>query len=448
MYDYDLFVIGAGSGGVRGARMAAQAGARVAIAEDTHMGGTCVNVGCVPKKLMVYASRFSDEFEDSKGFGWSEGEHRFNWKAFRKKKDKEIERLNGIYDGLLERSGVEVLRGTARLVDGHTIGCGEKQVTAERILIAAGGKPYVPEFEGAKHVVTSNALFFLDELPKHITIVGGGYIAVEFAGIFHRLGVGVTQLYRGELFLRGFDEEIRRALGEQMVKDGIDLRFGVDVEKIEKAGGGYVVVTGEGEEFETGLVCYATGRVPRTEGIGLEAVGVEMKGRGVIAVDEYSRTSVDHIYAVGDCTDRANLTPVAIEEAMAFVKTVYGGEATTLDYNLIPSCVFSQPNIGTVGLTEEQARAQYPELLLYRSRFRPMKNTISGREEQMIMKLLVDGATDKVVGCHILGMDAGEIIQGIAIAMNCGATKADFDRTMAIHPTAAEELVTMREPVV
>lgn len=447
-YDYDLFVIGAGSGGVRAARVAAQRGIRVGIAEDTHMGGTCVNVGCVPKKLMVYAATYADEFEDSVGFGWSAASHDFNWNTFRKAKDVEIERLNGIYQSLLDKSGVEVHHARASFVDEHTLQLDSgKTITAERILIAVGGRPFIPDFEGSEHVLTSNDLFYFDELPKRLLIVGGGYIAVEFAGIFHRLGVKLTQLYRGEMFLRGFDDEIRQALAEQMKQDGVDLRLNEDVEKIEQVGDAYHVTLKSGQRIDVDAVCYATGRVPRIEGLGLDNAGVTTSDKGVIQVDEYSKTSVDHIYAVGDCTDRMSLTPVAIQEAMAFVKTVYDNEPTSLDYSLIPTAVFSQPNIGTVGLTETEARDKYGEIDKYRSVFRPMKHTISGREEKCWMKLLVDSASQRVVGGHMLGPDAGEIMQGIGIAMNMGATKQDFDRTMAIHPTAAEEFVTMREKV-
>jgi len=446
-HDFDLFVIGAGSGGVRAARVAAARGARVAVAESGRLGGTCVNVGCVPKKLMVYAAHFADAFEDATGFGWERGDPVFSWPDLIEAKDAEIERLNGVYRRLLDGSGVEIIEGRARLADRHTVVVGENSFTAASILIATGGRPFVPDVPGAELGVVSDAVFALPDLPRRIAIIGGGYIAVEFAGIMKGLGAEVSLIYRGPLFLRGFDQDLRATLAGELVKRGIDLRFNTEVERLEAIDGGGIRICGPtGDEIEADLVLWATGRSPNTDGLGLGATGVTLGAEGEVVVDEYSRTSAENIYAVGDCTDRVALTPVAIAEAMALVETL-NGNPTTMDYDAIPSAVFSQPPIGTVGLTEGEARKHCREVVIYRSVFRPMQYTLAGRDEHTMMKLVVDGATDEVLGVHMVGPDAGEIIQGFAVAMKCGATKAQFDATVGIHPTAAEEFVTMREPV-
>ena len=447
-YDYDLFTIGAGSGGVRASRMAAQHGARVAVAEEYRVGGTCVIRGCVPKKLFVYASHFSEDFENAAGFGWSVGESTFDWKALIANKDREIDRLNGIYIRNLQNSGVEIIQSRATLKDAHTVHLEAegRDVTAERILIATGAWPFIPDdVPGAEHAITSNEAFHLEELPEHITIVGGGYIAVEFAGIFNGLGVQTTLLYRGEQILRGFDDDLRDMLHEEMGKKGIDVRVMSDIASIEPNGGKYDLTLKNGDHLSTGLVMYATGRKPNVSGLGLETAGVDLGWNGHVVVDEYSKTSVDNIYAVGDVTDRANLTPVAIREGAAFAETVYNDNPVAVDHTTIPTAVFSQPEIGTVGLTEAEAREMCRKLDIYKSSFRPMKHTLSGSDEKMLMKIIVDGESQRVVGCHIMGPDAGEMAQLLGIALKMGATKADFDATIAVHPTAAEELVTMRE---
>ncbi len=446
-FDFDLFVIGGGSGGVRAARVAAGHGAKVAIAEEYRFGGTCVIRGCVPKKLFVYASRFSDEFEDAEGFGWSLKPARFDWATLVANKDKEIGRLEGIYRSNLEKAGVAVMAARAELIDRNTVITqpGGRKVTARTILVAVGGRPAMPEVPGIGHAITSNEAFHLDELPSSIVIVGGGYIAVEFAGIFHGLGVETTLVYRGPKILRGFDEDLRDGLTLEMFKRGIDVRCNAEIAAIEKGWSQYTATLKDGSTLEADRVMYATGRVPNTAGIGLEAAGVKMGENGEILVDEQSRSSVDNIYAVGDVTDRVNLTPVAIREGHAFADTVFGSRPATVDHDLIPTAVFATPEIGTVGLPEHEAREQYPKLDVYKANFRPLKHTLSGRDERMLMKLLVDGETDRVVGCHVMGADAAEIVQMAAIAMRMRATKVDFDATMALHPSASEELVTMRE---
>jgi glutathione reductase (NADPH) len=446
-YDYDLFTIGAGSGGVRASRMSAGFGARVAVAEERYLGGTCVNVGCVPKKLFVYAAHFHEDFEDAPGFGWVVGECRFDWPTLLRNKDGEIARLNGVYAKLLEDAGVAHIEGRARVVDPHTVEVEGRRFTADNILVATGSWPSVPPVEGVEHAITSNEAFHIERLPARAIIVGGGYIAVEFAGIFHGLGVDVVQLYRGPLFLRGFDDDVRETLALEMRKKGVDLRFDASVAKIEKRASGLVATLENGEALETDLFLYATGRLPLTRDLGLEEAGVELDAKGAVVVDAYSRSSVESIWAVGDATDRINLTPVALAEGMALAKTLFGGEPTRPDHEDVPSSVFSQPPIGTVGLTEAAARERYGAVDVYRSRFRPLKHTLSGRDEQTMMKLVVDQASDRVVGCHMVGPEAGEIIQGFAIAVKCRATKAQFDATVGIHPTSAEEFVTMREPV-
>ena len=443
----DLFVIGAGSGGVRAARMAAGLGAKVAIAENRHMGGTCVNVGCVPKKLFVYASHFREDFDAARGFGWSVGEARFDWSRLLAQKSREIERLQGIYSGLLEGSGVEILTGRARVLDPHAVAVGERRITAKRILIATGSRPSVPEFPGNEHVVTSDAMFFLEQLPRRALIVGGGYIAVEFAGILHGLGVQVALVHRGAKLLRGFDETIRDFLPQEMAKKGLKLRLNTVIERIEKAEDGYRAYTTEGETLAADLVLYATGRTPNTRELGLEAVGVALNEQGAVIVDEDYRTTIPSIHAIGDVTDRVNLTPVATAEAMALVNGLYGKRSTPVDYDTIPTAVFSQPNVATVGLTESLARARYPEIDVYQSIFTPMKHTLSGLGEKTMMKMVVNRQDGQVLGLHMVGPDAGEIIQGMAVALRAGATKQVFDSTLGIHPTAAEEFVTMRAPI-
>jgi len=447
-YDYDLFTIGAGSGGVRASRVAASYEAKVAVAEERYLGGTCVNVGCVPKKLLVYASHFSDEFEDAAGFGWTVGERHVEWRRLIANKDKEIGRLNGVYRKLLQDSGVAILDGHAELVDAHTVTVDGHRYSANYILIASGSWPRVPTIPGAEHAITSNEAFYLADLPRRIVIVGGGYIGVEFAGILHGLGVETTQIYRGPLFLRGFDDDCRKTLAEEMQKRGIDLRFNAVIEKIEKITGGLRAYLAGGDTLEAESILYATGRVPNTRSLGLDRAGVAVKESGAIVVDDYSKTNIENIYAIGDCTDRVMLTPVAIAEGRAVAETLFNHNPTKPNYTNIPSAVFSTPNIGTVGLTEAQARERYKKVDVYRTSFRPMKHTLTGRDERTMMKLVVDSASDKVLGCHMVGPDAGEIIQGLALALNCGATKAQFDATIGIHPTAAEEFVTMRTKVV
>ncbi|MCH6590716.1 MAG: glutathione-disulfide reductase [Proteobacteria bacterium] len=448
-FDYDLITLGAGSAGVRASRVAARYGARVAVVEERYLGGTCVNVGCVPKKLFVYAAHFGEDFDDAAGFGWTVGGRDFAWPRLIENKNAEIARLNGVYRDLLEGAGARILDGHARLLDAHTVAVGETTYSAERILVATGGWPAVPEFAGREHVITSNEAFFLDSLPGTIVIVGGGYVAVEFAGIFHGLGARVTQLYRGPLFLRGFDDDVRRALAREMGKKGIDVRFDSSVESIERRdtddGPRFTVTLADGGAIEAGLVMYATGRRPNTEGFGLEDAGVALNEKGAIVVDEDWRTSVPNIHAIGDVTDRINLTPVAVAEGQALADLLFNPSGRTVDYDGVPSAVFSQPPVGTVGLTEAEARARYGAVDVYRSTFRPLKHTLSGRDEQAMMKLVVDSRSDRVLGVHMVGPEAGEIIQGIAVALKCGATKAQFDATIGIHPTTAEEFVLMRE---
>lgn len=444
--DYDLFVIGAGSGGVRAARMAAGFGARVAIAEDRYMGGTCVNVGCVPKKLYVYASEYGKGFADARGFGWDSQQPPFDWATLRDNKKTEISRLNAIYRRLLDGVEAEIIDGRARIVDAHTVAVGEQHYSTDRILIATGTWPYIPPFPGSEHVVSSNEIFDLDEFPQRLVVVGGGYIAVEFAGIFNGLGSSVTQLYRGPLFLRGFDADIRAHAAQEIAKSGVDLRFESNIESISRTADGLHIRLEDGGELIADAVLYATGRKPHLEGLGLENVNVELKDSGEIAVDHEFQTSEPGIFALGDITGGPELTPVALAEGMAFARRQFGDTESVVAYDFIPTAVFCQPNIGTVGFTEEEARAHFRDITQFKSTFKPMKHTISGRDEKSLMKLIVDTATDRVVGAHMVGPDAGEIMQGLAIAMRAGATKALFDTTIGIHPTAAEEFVTMREP--
>ena len=444
-FDYDLITIGAGSGGVRASRVSAQMGARVAVVEESRVGGTCVIRGCVPKKLLVYAGHFGDDMEDAAGYGWTVPEPTFDWPTLIGAKDKEIERLNGIYKRILSENKVDLLEGRGVLIDRHTVAVGDKTYTAANILIATGGWPSMPDVPGIEHVISSNEALDLKQLPNKIVIVGAGYIAVEFAGIFNALGVEVTMVLRADTVLRGFDEDLRVTLAAEMEKRGICLQTESVVRSIEPQGDGYSIRLAGGDIIETDLVMYATGRRPKTDGIGLEEVDVEMTDKGVIVVDEYSRTSVDNIWAVGDVTDRANLTPVAIAEGMALANTLFNDKPTAVDHSNIPTAVFSSPPLGTVGLTEDEARAEYDEVDVYVSRFKPMKFMLSGRDEQTFMKLIVDCQTDRVVGCHMMGLDAPEIAQGLGVALKCGATKAQFDATVGIHPSAAEEFVTMRD---
>jgi len=449
-YDYDLFVIGGGSGGVRAGRVAASLGKRVAIAEEYRFGGTCVIRGCVPKKLFVYASQYHEHFEDAAGYGWEVGESTFDWKKLIAAKDKEIARLEGLYRKGLENNGAEILETRAELVGPHTIRLVKtgKTVTAEKIVIATGGAPNPhAALPGHEFCISSNEAFHLPELPRSILIAGGGYIAVEFANIFHGLGVDVTLIYRGKEILSRFDHDMRQGLHKAMVEKGIRIILTDVIEEVTKtAASGLVAKTMCGETLAVDTVMLALGRDPNTHGLGLEAAGVEVNDRGAIVVDKYSRTSVPHIYALGDVTDRVQLTPVAIHEAMCFIETEYKNNPTAPDHDLIATAVFSQPEIGTVGLSEEEAARRYPEIEIYRAEFRPMKATLSGRAEKMIMKLIVDAASRRVVGAHVLGHDAGEMAQLLGISLKAGVTKDDFDRTMAVHPTAAEELVTMYNP--
>ncbi|WP_305909945.1 glutathione-disulfide reductase [Methylomarinum sp. Ch1-1] len=444
-YDYDLFVIGAGSGGVRAARIAARLGVRVAIAENRDLGGTCVNVGCVPKKLFVYASHFREDFEAAKGFGWSVDDARFDWSVLMGQKNREIDRLQGVYGDLLNDAGVTVFEGRARLLDAHTVAIGDKSWRCERILIATGGRPFVPDLPGKELAATSDDMFALQQLPERILIVGGGYIAVEFAGIMHGLGVATTLCYRGDKLLRGFDEEIRTFAAEEMRKKGIDILFNTDIQAIEKNGNVYLADIGQHEPLAAELILYATGRSPNTADLGLEAIGVKLADDGAIKVDKHYQSNVPSIYALGDVIHSLNLTPVAIAEAMALVNDLYGDRPTPVDYEHIPSTVFGQPNIGAVGLNEAEARKRYHDIDIYKSVFTPMKHTLSGLDDKSLMKMVVRRSTDQVLGVHMVGADAGEIIQGIAVAIRAGASKAVFDSTIGIHPTAAEEFVTMRK---
>lgn len=446
-YDFDLFVIGGGSGGVRAARMSAQFGAKVGVAEEYRYGGTCVIRGCVPKKLLVYASRFGDAMDDAQGFGWTVEGRKFDWRTLIANKDQEIDRLNQIYIQILDDNGVTHYDTRAEIQDAHTVRlvADGREVTAKTILVAVGATPFVPDIPGAELAITSNEAFHLPDLPSSITVVGGGYIAVEFAGIFNGLGAETTLLYRGPQILRGFDDDLRDGLAEELTRRGIDVRVNAMPAAISRTGDGFAVRLEDGTSLETSLVMFATGRIPNTHGLGLEKAGVEIGKNDAIAVDSYSRSSVDTIYAVGDVTDRFNLTPVAIHEGAAFARTLFNNDPTPVDHDFIPTAVFSEPEIGTVGLTESVARDQYGQIDIYKSRFRPMKHTLSGREEYMLMKLIVDSATDKVLGCHIMGADAAEIVQILAVPIRMGLTKRDLDATMALHPSAAEELVTMRE---
>lgn len=443
-HDYDLFVIGAGSGGVRAARIAAGHGARVAIAEASRVGGTCVLRGCVPKKLLVYGAHVAHELEDAAGYGWTIEGARHDWSRLIANKDKELQRLEGVYLKLLANAGAELIQGRARVVAPDAVEVNGRRATARTILVATGGWPVVPDVPGRELAITSNEALDLARRPERIVVVGGGYIAVEFAGIFAALGSRVTQLYRGEMILRGFDGDVRRFLADELRKKHIDLRLRAEVLRIDRGGGGLAVTLAGGQVIETDAVMYATGRAPNTRDLGLGEVGVALRPNGAVVVDEWSRSTVPSIYAVGDATDRINLTPVAIAEGHAFADTVFGNRPRKMDHANVPSAVFSQPPVSVVGLSEDAARARGIAVDIYRTTFKPMKHTLSGRDERTLMKLVVDRASDRVIGAHMVGADAPEIIQGLAVAIKAGATKAHFDATIGIHPTAAEEFVTMR----
>jgi glutathione reductase (NADPH) len=448
-YDFDLFVIGAGSGGVRAARFAAGFGAKVAVAESRYLGGTCVNVGCVPKKLLVYGSHFADDFEQAEGFGWTGGKAQFDWETLIDNKNREIDRLNGIYRKLLINSGVTLLEGHARLSDAHHVDINGQRFSAERILIATGGWPQIPDIAGSEHAITSNEAFFLKQLPKRVLVVGGGYIAVEFAGIFNGLGADTHLLYRGDLFLRGFDKSVRTHLVQELTKRGLQLQFNTDIVRIDKQPDGSLLATlNDGRQLETDSIFYATGRRPMLDNLGLENTRVTLTDKGYIDVNDNFETREPSILALGDVIGRVQLTPVATAEGMAVARRLFKPEDyRPVDYRHIPTAVFSQPNIGTVGLTEEQALENGHKVLIFESRFKPMKLTLTESSEQTLMKLVVDARTDRVLGAHMVGPDAGDIIQGLAIALKAGATKRLFDETIGVHPTSAEEFVTLRTPV-
>ncbi|RYX96121.1 MAG: glutathione-disulfide reductase [Comamonadaceae bacterium] len=450
-FDFDLFVIGGGSGGVRAARMSAQRGARVGLAEVAAMGGTCVNVGCIPKKLYSYAAHYGESFEESHGFGWVGQAPRFDWKVLKANRAQEISRLNGIYKGLLENAGVKIITGWARLLDAHTVEVEGKSYTAKNILVATGGTATVPAVTGREHVVTSDSMFDLDPFPKRLLVVGGGYIACEFASIFNGLGSEVVQVHRGHKLLTGFDEDVRTFIGAEMAKTGVKLQFSTEVTAITQTPEGLKVDVTSADSFVVDTVLYATGRVPNASGIGLDVAGVKVDAAGAIEVNAHYQTSVPSIYALGDVTAKIQLTPVALGEAMVVVDHLFGAatgkKPRSMSYDFIPTAVFTHPNIGTVGFGEAEARKQFGAVTVFRSDFKALKHTLSGSSERTLMKLIVDDASDRVVGLHMVGADAGEVVQGFAVAMKAGATKAVFDSTIGIHPTMAEEFVTMREPV-
>ena len=445
IFDFDLFVIGAGSGGVRAARMSTSFGARVAIAEKQKLGGTCVNAGCVPKKLFYYASSYGEAFDDANGFGWETINPPFHWKQLLKNKDREISRLNEIYKKLLLDAGVVILSGHALITGPHTVILDNTSYTAERILIASGGQPVLPDIPGGQYCISSDHVFHLPQLPEKILIVGGGYIAVEFAGIFNGLGVDTTLVYRGPLPLQGFDTEAREFLIQEMQKKSVRLLLNTSISNIEPAARGYSVRYSDGKTDSADLIMYAIGRHPNTSGLGLERAGIQLDANGAIIINSHFQSNIPSVYAIGDVTNRIQLTPVAIAEAMVLARSLFGNQPSEVNYTNIPTCVFSQPNLATVGLTEEKARLEYKDIAIYKTTFRPMKHTMTGKNEKTLMKLVVDKATDNVLGAHMVASEAGEIIQGIAIAIKAGATKAQFDSTIGIHPTAAEEFFTMRQ---
>jgi glutathione reductase (NADPH) len=445
---FDLFIIGAGSAGVRAGRSAAQRGARVAVAEDAALGGTCVNLGCIPKKLYSFAAHYHESFEEARGFGWNAAAPSFDWETLKANRRAEIARLNGVYGELLESAGATIVRGRARVVGTHAVEVGGVRYQSERIVVATGGWPVPAGVPGGERAISSNEIFDLARFPRRLVVVGGGYIACEFASIFNGLGAQVTQLYRGEQILRGFDLDIRNFVAAEMAKKGIDVRVGAQVRALESgAGGATRVLLADGGALDADTVLYATGRAPGTAGLGLEALGVALDVNGAVVVDQRYCTSVPSIYAIGDVIDRVQLTPVALAEAMALVDDLLGGAERHVDYMHIPTAVFTHPNVGTIGLSESDARARFDKIRVYRSEFKPLRHTLSRSSERTLMKLVVDGANDRVVGLHMVGADAGETIQGFAVAMKAGATKAVFDATLGIHPTVAEEFVTMREAV-
>lgn len=443
-YDYDLITVGGGSGGVRASRMSATHGARVALIESGPLGGTCVNVGCVPKKLFSYAAHAASDFSDARGFGWSVAGAQFDWKTLLANKDREIARLNGIYAKVLQDAGVRVIAGRARVVDAHTVAIGDRTMTAAHLLIATGGRAVKPAIPGAELGITSDQAFHLEALPRRAVLVGGGYIAVEFASIFNGLGVATTLVHRGAQLLRGFDEDLGRVLAEELALHGITLMFNENLSGLERSSRGVRVRLDSGRSIDTGLVMFATGRLPNVGGLGLESAGVKLAQNGAVQVDNFYCSSVPSIHAIGDVIDRVQLTPVAIAEGMALARTLFKGDPVKLDYANIPTAVFSHPHIGSVGLTEAQARENHGAVDIYRTRFRPLKATLSGSPERVFMKLVVARDSDRVLGAHMVGAEAGEIIQGLAVALNCGATKTQFDATLGIHPTTAEEFVTLR----
>ncbi|MDM0011061.1 glutathione-disulfide reductase [Variovorax sp. J22P168] len=446
-YDFDLFVIGGGSGGVRAARMAAQRGARVAIAECAELGGTCVNVGCIPKKLYSYAAGYAEAFEEAAGYGWDVAKPHFDWARLKANRAREIHRLNEVYESLLDGAGATLIAGWAQLVDAHTVMVGERRFTAQHILLATGGMPFVPELPGKEHVVVSDQMFDLDPFPKRLLVVGGGYIACEFASIFKGLGCEVTLLQRKAHLLSEFDEDVRDFLAQEMRRAGIDIRFNSEIASIREIEHGLCAVLARGQRVEADVILFATGRVPNTQGMGLEQVGVALDDRGRVKIDADYRSSVPSILAVGDVATRQPLTPVALAEAMVVVDLLFGKGKRRMDYAFTPTAVFTHPNVGTCGYTEAGARMKFGEVTLFSSEFRALRHTLSGRPERTFMKLIVDKASDRVVGLHMVGPEAGEIVQGFAVAMRAGATKAMFDATIGIHPTVAEEFVTMREPM-
>lgn len=450
-YEFDLIVIGGGSGGVRAARTAAQRGVRVALAECAALGGTCVNLGCIPKKLYSYAAHYASAFEEARGYGWTLEQPRFDWSVLKANRAKEIKRLNGVYEQLLRNAGVHLFHGWAELADAHTVRIksetGEQYLTAENILITTGGKAFVPPFPGSEHAIVSDQVFDLDPFPSRLLVVGGGYIASEFASIFHGLGAQVTQVYRGEQLLRGFDHDVRAFVTAEIAKKGGDLQLSSDVRAITRTARGLEVSLTTGKTIEVDTVLYATGRVPHVDGLNLETAGILRSKNGGIQVNAQYQSSTPSVYALGDVTARIQLTPVALGEAMAFVDHLYGNGERIMDYEFIPTAVFTDPNVATVGFTEEQAREKFGKIEVYSSNFKPLRHTLSNSSERCLMKLLVDVASQRVVGLHMVGPDAGEVVQGFAVAMKAGATKAVFDSTVGIHPTLAEEFVTMHQPV-